>query len=52
MASTALLEQAYLAHRDRLLRFLRARGAGDAAEDLVQDLWLRPIRKRPRACLT
>jgi len=41
MASTAPLEQAYLANRDRLLRFLRARGAGDAAEDLVQDLWLR-----------
>lgn len=41
MASNALLEQAYLAHRDRLLRFVRARGAGDAAEDVVQDLWLR-----------
>lgn len=41
MASTPSLEQAYLAARDRLLRFLRARGAGDAAEDLLQDLWLR-----------
>lgn len=41
MASTALLQQAYLAHRDRLLRFVRARGAGDAAEDVLQDLWLR-----------
>lgn len=41
MASTALLQQAYLAHRDRLLRFVRARGAGDAAEDVVQELWLR-----------
>lgn len=41
MASTDLLQQAYLAHRDRLLRFVRARGAGDAAEDVVQELWLR-----------
>jgi RNA polymerase sigma-70 factor (ECF subfamily) len=35
------LEQAYLANRARLLRFLVARGAGDAAEDLLQELWLR-----------
>lgn len=41
MAPTASLEEAYLAQRERLLRFLRARGAGDAAEDLLQDLWLR-----------
>jgi RNA polymerase sigma-70 factor (ECF subfamily) len=41
MPSTPSLEEAYLAHRERLLRFLRARGAGDAAEDLLQDLWLR-----------
>lgn len=41
MASNPLLEQAYLAHRARLLRFLAARGAGDAAEDLLQELWLR-----------
>jgi RNA polymerase sigma factor (sigma-70 family) len=41
MASTLTLEQAYLAHRERLLRFLRARGAGEAAEDLLQELWLR-----------
>ena len=41
MAPTAPIEQAYLANRTRLLRFLRARGAGDAAEDLVQELWLR-----------
>lgn len=34
------LEAIYLAHRPELLRFLRARGAGDAAEDLLQDLWL------------
>ncbi len=41
MASTAPLETAYLAQRDRLARFLRARGAGDATEDLLQELWLR-----------
>jgi RNA polymerase sigma-70 factor (ECF subfamily) len=41
MSSTSALEQAYLAHRARLLRFLLARGAGEAAEDLLQDLWLR-----------
>ena len=35
------LEQVYLVHRDALLRFLRARGAGDAAEDLLQELWLK-----------
>jgi RNA polymerase sigma-70 factor (ECF subfamily) len=34
------LEAVYLANRDRLVRFLRARGAGDGAEDLVQDLWV------------
>lgn len=44
--SPAGLEAAFLAHRDQLLRFLRARGAGDAAEDLVQDVWLR-IAARP-----
>lgn len=41
MPPEAHLEQAYLAHRPRLLRFLAARGAGDAAEDLLQELWLR-----------
>lgn len=35
------LEAAFLAHREVLLRFLRARGAGDAAEDLLQEVWLR-----------
>ncbi len=38
------LEAAFLESRDKLLRFLRARGADDAAEDLVQEVWLR-IRK-------
>lgn len=41
MSATAPLEEAFLAHRERLLRFLRARGGGEAAEDLVQELWLR-----------
>lgn len=41
MPSNSALEQAYLANRSRLLRFLAARGAGDAAEDLLQELWLR-----------
>lgn len=35
------LEAVYLAHRHSLLRFLRARGAGDAAEDILQELWMK-----------
>lgn len=35
------LEAEFLASRGRLLRFLQARGAGDAAEDLLQDIWLK-----------
>lgn len=35
------LEAVYLESRDALLRFLRAHGAGEAAEDLLQELWLR-----------
>ena len=35
------LEQAFLDNRERLLRFLVARGAGDAAEDVLQELWLK-----------
>ena len=34
------LEAVYLDNRDKLLRFLRARGAGEAAEDLIHELWL------------
>lgn len=41
MASHHELERAYLAHRPRLLRFLAARGAGEAAEDVAQEVWLR-----------
>lgn len=35
------IEGVLLANRDRIVRFLRLRGAGDASEDLFQDLWMR-----------
>ncbi|PZU58878.1 MAG: RNA polymerase subunit sigma-70 [Sphingobium sp.] len=35
------LEAVFLDNRAALLRFLRARGAGDAAEDVLQDMWVR-----------
>lgn len=35
------LEAVFLASRPQLLRFLAARGAGDGAEDLLHDLWIR-----------
>ncbi|MXO61182.1 sigma-70 family RNA polymerase sigma factor [Altererythrobacter salegens] len=35
------LEGAFFEHRERLVRFLAARGAGDAAEDLLQEVWLK-----------
>ena len=35
------LEAAFLANRASLLRFLRARGAGEAADDLLQEAWVR-----------
>lgn len=38
---SAGLEAIFLENRDRLLRFLLAHGAGDAADDLLQELWLR-----------
>ena len=44
--SPAGLEAAFLENREKLLRFLQARGAGDDAEDLLQDLWLK-IGDRP-----
>lgn len=40
-SGSAALEDAFLVNRDALLRFLRARGAGDAAEDILHELWLR-----------
>lgn len=42
--SAAGLEAVFLANRDRLLSFLRSHGAGDAAEDLLQELWLKLSR--------
>lgn len=35
------IEGVLLANRERIVRFLEVRGAGDAAEDLFQDLWMR-----------
>lgn len=35
------VEAVLLANRVRLLGFLEARGAGDAAEDIFQELWMR-----------
>ena len=35
------LQQIFEEHREQLLRYLRAHGAGDAAEDLLQELWLK-----------
>ena len=35
------LQAVILANRDKLLRFLVAHGAGDAAEDVLQDLYVR-----------
>ncbi|PNU04420.1 RNA polymerase sigma factor [Novosphingobium guangzhouense] len=46
-ASSAGLEAAFLENRDKLLRFLRARGAGEAAEDIVQEVWLKISASRP-----
>jgi RNA polymerase sigma-70 factor (ECF subfamily) len=44
--SSGGLEAAFLENRDKLIRFLRARGAGDAAEDLVQEVWLKITASR------
>lgn len=35
------LEAIFFDNQDSLLRFLRARGAGEQADDLVQEVWLR-----------
>jgi len=39
------LEEHLLANSGPLLRFLRARGAGDEADDVLQDLWLKIDRR-------
>ncbi|WCT72215.1 RNA polymerase sigma factor [Sphingomonas naphthae] len=41
------LEAVLLAHRPMILRFLRARGAGGDAEDVLQDIWLKLGTARP-----
>lgn len=45
MAPTGL-EAVFLANCDKLVRLLVARGAGDAAEDIAQDLWLKVSGRR------
>src|SRR3546814_20955417 len=40
------VEGVLLANRDRIVRFLEVRGAGDSAEDLFQDLWMRLTDRR------
>ena len=35
------LHEIFELNRDQLLRYLRAHGAGDDAEDLLQDLWMK-----------
>ena len=37
----SILAQAFMANQPLLLRYLRARGAGENAEDCLQDLWIR-----------
>lgn len=39
--TSAGLEAVLLANRAALLRFLAAHGAGDAAEDVLQELWIK-----------
>ena len=39
------LQAVFLANRQPLLRFLVARGAGDDAEDILQEVWLKIARK-------
>lgn len=40
------IEGVLLANRDRIVRFLEVRGAGNGAEDLFQDLWMRLTDRR------
>jgi RNA polymerase sigma factor (sigma-70 family) len=41
------LEAVFMAQRSALTRFLRARGAGTDAEDLVQELWVKIASFKP-----
>lgn len=40
-ASMTRLAQVLLSNRDRLRAYLLARGAGDVAEDLLQEMWIK-----------
>jgi len=40
------IETVLLANREKLIRFLLARGAGDSAEDLFQELWVQIARSQ------
>lgn len=40
------MEHILVTNRDRIVRFLVVRGAGDAAEDIFQELWIR-LTQRP-----
>lgn len=40
------LQQIFEDNREPLLRYLRAHGAGDSAEDLLQELWLKITASR------
>ncbi|EGD60727.1 ECF subfamily RNA polymerase sigma-24 factor [Novosphingobium nitrogenifigens DSM 19370] len=46
--NTSGLQRVLLDQRVRLLRFLRARGAGEDAEDMLHDLWQR-VASMPRS---
>ena len=35
------LSELFMANSAALLRFLRARGAGENAEDMIQDMWMK-----------
>ena len=41
------LQQIFEEHRGQLLRYLRAHGAGDSAEDLLHELWLKITASPP-----
>lgn len=41
LTSSSGLQAVLIEEREEFLRFLRARGAGDGAEDILQDAWLR-----------
>lgn len=41
------MQEAFLANRPALLRFLAARGAGEAAQDLLHEIWLKLERAAP-----